>query len=79
MTGLIGSLIIGAIAGIIAKAILGERYSLILTIIIGCVGGFIGGMLFRNTSDSNMFTQILVSAVGSVIFLLILGLFRRGR
>ena len=75
MTGLIGSLIIGAIAGIIAKAILGERYSLILTIIIGCIGGFLGGMLFGE--KSGMVAQILVSAVGSVIFLLILRLFKK--
>lgn len=75
--GLIGSLIIGAIAGIIAKAILGERYSFILTIIIGCIGGFLGGTLFGE--KSGLLPQILVSAVGAVIFLAILGLFKRGK
>ena len=57
--GLIGSLIIGAIAGIIAKAILGERYSFILTVIIGCIGGFLGGVLFGE--KSGLIPQILVS------------------
>ncbi|MBP9477818.1 MAG: GlsB/YeaQ/YmgE family stress response membrane protein [Sebaldella sp.] len=75
--GLIGSLIIGAIAGIIAKAILGERYSFILTVIIGCIGGFLGGVLFGE--KSGLIPQILVSAVGAIIFLAVLGLFKRGK
>ena len=75
MSGLLGSLIIGAIAGIIAKAIMGQRYSFILTIIIGCIGGLIGGFIFRGTYG--LFAQILVSAVGAIIFLVILGFFKR--
>lgn len=73
--GILGSLIVGAIAGIIAKALMGERYSFIVTIIIGCIGGLIGGLIFRGTYG--LFAQILVSAVGAVIFLIILGFFKR--
>lgn len=73
--GLIGALIVGALAGIIAKALLGARYSFILTIIIGCIGGFIGGAIFGDSHG--LFSQILVSAIGAIIFLLILSLFKR--
>ena len=73
--GILESLIVGAIAGIIAKALMGERYSFIVTIIIGCIGGLIGGLIFRGSYG--LFAQILVSAVGSVIFLAILGFFKR--
>ena len=73
--GILESLIVGAVAGIIAKALMGERYSFIVTIIIGCIGGLIGGLIFHGTYG--LFAQILVSAVEAVIFLLVLGLFRR--
>lgn len=73
--GIISSLIIGAVAGIIAKALLGKRYSLIITIIIGCIGGFIGGIIFPDTYG--IFTQIIVSALGAIIFLVVLGFFNR--
>ena len=73
--GILESLIVGAVAGIIAKALMGERYSFIVTIIIGCIGGLIGGLIFRGTYG--LFAQILVSAVGAIIFLVILGFFKR--
>lgn len=75
MSGILGSLIVGALAGIIAKALMGQRYSFIITIIIGCIGGLIGGLIFP--AAYGMFTKILVSAVGAVIFLVILSFFNR--
>ena len=72
--GILESLIVGAVAGIIAKALMGERYSFIVTIIIGCIGGLIGGLIFHGTNG--LFEQILDSAVGAVIFLVILGFFK---
>ena len=73
--GILESLIVGAVAGIIAKALMGERYSFIVTIIIGCIGGLIGGLIFHGTYG--LFAQTLVSAVGAIIFLVILGFFKR--
>lgn len=82
---IIGWIVLGLIAGAIAKAILPGRQGggWILTIILGIVGallgGFIGSALFG--VDINEFWSLetwLVAIGGSILVLLIYGLFTRG-
>ncbi len=84
--GIIAFIIIGLIAGLIARAILPGRQSmgLIATALLGIVGSFVGGLigsLFRR--DGRLFdlhpSGILMSVVGSIIVLMLVGMAGRRR
>lgn len=80
--GIIGYLLLGLIAGAIAKAILPGRAGggWVVTLVIGVVGallgGFIGGAIF-NVDTMNTFFSLsswLFAILGAVIVLFIYGL-----
>jgi uncharacterized membrane protein YeaQ/YmgE (transglycosylase-associated protein family) len=74
--------VIGAIAGFLASAIVGGGYGLIGDIIIGVVGAFIGGWLFRALGWHAPFTgmagTVFVAFIGALVLLLVLRVLRRG-
>jgi uncharacterized membrane protein YeaQ/YmgE (transglycosylase-associated protein family) len=84
--GWIAWLIFGALAGWVASMIAGtnERMGCLLNIVVGVVGAFIGGFLYRLVTG-NAFTfdfdigSFVVAVAGSVLLLLILTGFRRRR
>ena len=67
--GLIWSIILGAIAGCIATAIMQERSSWVKNILLGILGGFVGGWLFGMIGfrASGMIANLFVSIVGACI------------
>lgn len=84
--GIIAFIIIGLIAGLIARAILPGRQSmgLVATTLLGMVGSLVGGLigsLFRR--DGQLFdlhpTGILMSVVGAIVVLLLVGAAGRRR
>jgi uncharacterized membrane protein YeaQ/YmgE (transglycosylase-associated protein family) len=82
---IIGWIVLGLIAGAIAKAILPgtQGGGWIITIILGIVGsllgGFLGSVLFNvNISEFWSVTTWLLAIGGSIIVLLIYGLVTRG-
>ena len=83
--GIIGWIILGLIAGAIAKAILpgtqggGWLITLILGVVGALLGGFIGSQVFG--VDLGGFFELrtwLLAIGGSIVVLLIYGLFTRG-
>lgn len=75
--------VIGLIAGWLASAVVGGGYGLIGDIVIGVVGAFLGGWLFRalgiSRPDGGIVGTIIVAFVGAVVLLLLLRLVHRGR
>ena len=81
--GILTWILIGLIAGIIAKLVMGDKFGWIVTILLGIVGAFVGGWV------SGMFggpgvtgfnvMSILVAAVGAIIVLFVYGLVARRR
>lgn len=73
---------IGAIAGFLASAIVGGGYGLIGDIIIGVVGAFVGGWLFRALGWHAPFTglagTVFIAFIGALVLLLILRVVRVG-
>jgi uncharacterized membrane protein YeaQ/YmgE (transglycosylase-associated protein family) len=73
---------IGAIAGFLASAIVGGGYGLIGDIIIGVVGAFVGGWLFRALGWNAPFTglagTVFIAFIGALVLLLILRVLRVG-
>lgn len=84
IVNLLGWLIIGALAGWIASLIVGRGEGLILNIVVGIIGAFVGGFLYSAltgvdfTAGFNL-TTLLVAIVGAVILLAIWGAVRTRR
>ena len=75
-------LVVGLIAGWLASAVVGGGMGLVGDIVIGIVGSFLGGLIFRTahigTPFHGMAASIFVAFIGAVALLLILRLIRRG-
>ena len=66
--GILYSIPVGGIAGFLADLVFKRfSFSLIVQILLGIVGGFVGGMLFGR--GGSMIDQILTAFVGAVIVL----------
>jgi uncharacterized membrane protein YeaQ/YmgE (transglycosylase-associated protein family) len=83
MIGILVWLIIGGIVGWLASILMrtNAQQGILLNIVVGVVGAFIGGMIFSG-GDINRaplsLTAFIVSLIGAVILLAIINLFRRG-
>ena len=82
MFSLIGTIIFGGIAGLIAGMIRkGKGYGILWNIIIGIIGGGIGHFVFNalgfNTAGANWVASLIVSVIGSLILLVILNVLGR--
>jgi uncharacterized membrane protein YeaQ/YmgE (transglycosylase-associated protein family) len=76
-------IIVGAIAGWLAGAVLKSRNSLIMNIIIGVVGSFIGGFVLtlvpgvQAVEGGLSIGHILTATFGAIILLLVLRFVRK--
>ena len=82
MIGIIIWLVIGGIVGWLASMVMrtDAQQGILLNIVVGIVGAFIGGLIFSGGSintDINV-TSFIVSLIGAIILLAIVNLFRRG-
>jgi uncharacterized membrane protein YeaQ/YmgE (transglycosylase-associated protein family) len=70
---LIGFLIIGLLAGLLARAIVPGRdpMGLLATMVLGIVGSFVGGFLAKVVFNDSDGVGLIGSVVGAVIVLLI--------
>jgi uncharacterized membrane protein YeaQ/YmgE (transglycosylase-associated protein family) len=81
-------IVVGGLLGWVASMIMGtnDRQGMLLNIVVGIIGAFLGGLLIApmlgtgtiNQGDFSV-SSLLVSLVGAVVLLAIVGLFRRGR
>ena len=73
-------IVVGLIAGWLASAVAGGGYGLVGDIVIGVVGAFIGGFIFRglhiHVPWSGIPGTVLVAFVGALVLLVILRLIR---
>lgn len=81
-------LIIGGVLGWLASMIMGtnDQQGKLLNIVVGIVGAFLGGLLLSPLFDTGTINQgdfsissLIVSLLGAVVLLAIVGLFRRRR
>ena len=83
MINLIIALVIGGIIGWLASIIMRRdaQQGILLNIVVGIVGAFVGGLLFGGSINNQGLTlyTFLSSLAGAVILLAIVNLFRRGR
>jgi len=76
-------LLVGIVAGWLAgKIVRGSGFGLLGDLVIGVVGAFIASLLFPRLGiqlGTGIISEIVFSALGAIILLLIVGLFRRRR
>ena len=86
--GFIAWLIVGGVLGWLASMIMGtnDTQGKLLNVVVGIVGAFLGGLVLApmfGTGTINQydfsFGSLVVSLLGAVILLFIVGLFRRRR
>ena len=84
--GLIAWIVLGGIAGLIAKAIMPGKDpgGCILTVVIGVVGALLGGFLstalgFGGLTGDIDWRSLLIAVIGSIVLLAIWRLMRGGR
>lgn len=82
--GFIGWIIIGALAGLIAKAIMKEEGGLLKNIILGIVGAVVGGWVFDlvgadGFGDASWIWSLFVAVIGAVIVIWLVRLVTRKR
>jgi uncharacterized membrane protein YeaQ/YmgE (transglycosylase-associated protein family) len=74
-------IIVGLVAGLLASLVVGGGYGLLGDIVIGILGAFVGGWLFRQLGWSAPFGglagTIFVAFIGAVVLLVLLRLIRR--
>ena len=74
-------LLIGLIAGWLASVITGgSGRGILMDIVIGVIGSYIGGFLFRSlgvASGSVTLGSIIVATIGAIVLVLIMRMFRR--
>lgn len=77
--GWIGWIILGAIAGLIAKAIMKEEGGLIKNIVLGIIGALVGGFLFGLIGGAGVTGfnpwSLLVAVIGAIIVIWAVRLF----
>jgi uncharacterized membrane protein YeaQ/YmgE (transglycosylase-associated protein family) len=84
--GIPGWIIVGFVAGALAKPVTGGGWRLgcVGTIVVGVLGGVLGGMLFNLAGDEGIgkfgLRSMFVAFIGAVVLLAIVGLLtgRRG-
>ena len=76
--GIIGAIVIGILAGWIAEKVLSRRHGLITNLIVGLIGSFVGAILAQVLGFIyvGFWASLLVSALGAIVLLFIVGLFR---
>jgi uncharacterized membrane protein YeaQ/YmgE (transglycosylase-associated protein family) len=82
MLHIIGWLVIGAIAGMLAGMLVkGSGFGLIVDVVVGIVGAFIGNWLRLHLlhlgAATGWVSEIITAVIGAVILLFIIRLFRR--
>jgi uncharacterized membrane protein YeaQ/YmgE (transglycosylase-associated protein family) len=73
-------LIIGLVAGWLAGRIMkGRGFGLLVNLIVGVIGAFLGGWLFSllGLSATGILGSLVTALVGAIVLLWLLGLFKR--
>ena len=78
---IVGAVIIGILAGWIAEQVMGREHGLLTNLIVGIVGAFLGAVAANmlGISFAGFWGSLLVSTVGAVILLALVGLIRPRR
>jgi uncharacterized membrane protein YeaQ/YmgE (transglycosylase-associated protein family) len=78
---LLGAIVIGILAGWIAEQVMGRSHGLLTNLIVGILGAFLGALVADglDIGFAGFWGSLVVSALGAMLLLAIVSMFRRGR
>jgi uncharacterized membrane protein YeaQ/YmgE (transglycosylase-associated protein family) len=76
---ILAAIVIGITAGWIAEQAMGRRHGLVTNLIVGVAGAFLGAFIasVMGISFAGFWGSLIVSALGAMLLLLIVSMFRR--
>ncbi|MBO6815280.1 MAG: GlsB/YeaQ/YmgE family stress response membrane protein [Rhizobiaceae bacterium] len=76
---MIGFIIIGLLAGFIAEKAMNRNHGLIMNLLVGVIGSFVGGFLapLVGISAGGFVGRLIIATVGAIIFLWVFDRIRR--
>ena len=82
--GYIAWIVVGAIAGFLANQVMGSREGLLMTVVLGIVGGLVGGYLATTvfkmgTVDGINIESIFIATLGAIRVIFVVRFFQGGR
>ncbi len=82
--GFLAWIVVGAIAGFLANAIMGSREGLLMMIVLGIVGGLVGGFVATSvlkigTVDGINVESIVIATLGAIAVVIVWGFARGSR
>ena len=77
--GINGAILIGILAGWIAEKVMKRNHGLMINLVVGAVGAFLGSFLFGalGLTGSGVILSLVVATLGAILLLFIVGLVRR--
>lgn len=77
--GWISFLIIGLIAGFIAEKVMARSHGLIINLVVGVIGAYLGAILFGllGLGAKSFIGALVVATIGAIALLAIVGWFRK--
>lgn len=78
---IIGAVVIGILAGWIAEQVTGREHGLLTNLVVGIVGAFLGAFIasVMGIGFAGFWGSLIVSTVGAILLLAIVGMFRGRR
>lgn len=76
---MIGFIVIGLLAGFIAEKVMNRNHGLIMNLVVGVIGSFVGGYIapLLGISANSFIGALIVATGGAVLFLFVLDLIKR--
>jgi uncharacterized membrane protein YeaQ/YmgE (transglycosylase-associated protein family) len=77
--GLIGAIIVGILAGLIAEKVMKRKHGFPANLLVGLAGALLGGFGadLLNVHFAGLFSSLIVSSLGAITFLYLLDVIRR--
>ena len=77
--GWLSFLVVGLIAGWAAERLMGREHTLLINLVVGVIGAYLGAFLFRllGLTTTGFVGALVVAIIGSVVLLAIVGLVRK--
>jgi uncharacterized membrane protein YeaQ/YmgE (transglycosylase-associated protein family) len=77
--GWLSFLLVGLIAGWAAERLMGRQHTLLMNLVVGVIGAYVGAFLFRllGLTSTGFIGALVVAIVGSVVLLAIVGAVRK--
>ena len=79
--GWLSFLLVGLIAGWAAERLMGREHTLLINLVVGVIGAYVGAFLFRllGLTSTGFIGALVVAIIGSVVLLVVVGAVQKRR